>query len=73
RYPTTSDDLYIFSRSVDNTTVYVFTNLGNKTKNITYKGKVPEGNATTVNFFTGQTEEFPVKLAPGEYYIYVNR
>ena len=73
RYPTTSDDLYIFSRSVDNTTVYVFTNLGNKTQNITYKGKVPKGNATTVNFFTGQTEEFPVKLAPGEYYIYVNR
>ena len=73
RYPTTSDDLYIFSRSVDNTTVYVFTNLSNKTQNITYKDKAPERNATTVNFFTGQTEEFPVKLAPGEYYIYVNR
>lgn len=73
RYPTASDDLYIFSRSVDNTTVFVFTNLGSETAAVDYTGAAPEGNSTTVNFFTGKAEEFPTELAPGEYKIYVNR
>ncbi len=73
RYPTTSDNLYIFSRSADNSTVFVFTNLGNAEETIQYTGKAPESNATTVNFFTCETEVFPSTLAPGEYRIYVNR
>lgn len=73
RYPTESDDLYIFSRSVDNTTVYVFANLGSVTTDVKYKDAAPEGDKTTVNFFTGATEQFPSSLQPGEYKIYVNR
>lgn len=73
RYPTESDDLYIFSRSVDNTTVYVFVNLGSVTTDVKYKDAAPEGDKTTVNFFTGATEQFPSSLQPGEYKIYVNR
>lgn len=73
RYPTESDDLYIFSRSVDNTTVYVFTNLGSASADVKYTGAAPEKDKTTVNFFTGETEEFPVTLQPGEYKVYVNR
>lgn len=73
RYPTESDDLYIFSRSVDNTTVYVFVNLGSSPADVIYKSGAPAGNSTTVNFFTGASEEFPSKLLPGEYKVYVNR
>lgn len=73
RYPTTSDDLYIFSRSVDGSTVFVFTNLGKDTVDIAYTGGAPEANNTTINFFTAATEPFPTQLAPGEYAVYVNR
>lgn len=73
RYPTESDDLYIFSRSVDNTTVYVFVNLGASAADVKYKDAAPQGDKTTVNFFTGVTEEFPTSLQPGEYKVYVNR
>ncbi len=73
RFPTESDDLYIFSRSVDNTTVYVFVNLGTVTTDVKYKDAIPEGDKTTVNFFTDATEQFPSSLQPGEYKIYVNR
>ena len=73
RYPTASDNLYIFSRSVDNSTVFVFVNLGNVEEAVEYTGEVPQGNNTTVNVFTGETEAFPTTLLPGEYRIYVNR
>ncbi len=73
RYPTTDDNLYIFSRSVDNTAVFVFTNLGNKDASVEYTGDTPRADSTTINFFTGSQEPFPTTLAPGEYRIYVNR
>ncbi len=73
RYPTTDDNLYIFSRAVDNTCVYVFVNLGKENAEVKYTGNTPAANETTINFFTGASEAFPSSLAPGEYKVYVNR
>lgn len=73
RYPTTDNNLYIFSRAVDNTCVYVFVNLGNENAEVKYTGNAPAPNETTINFFTGATEAFPSSLMPGEYKVYVNR
>ena len=73
RYPTESDDLYIFSRTVDNATVFVFANLGPEPREIKYTGDVPGGNSTTVDFFDSTKTEFPVALNPGEYRVFVNR
>ncbi len=72
RYPTTSDNLYIFSRTADNSTVLVFVNLGNSEETIEYIGNTPQEEAT-INFFTEEQEAFPTSLKAGEYKVYVNR
>lgn len=72
RYPTTSDDLYIFSRTADGETVLVFTNLGNAETAIEYVDATPQVDAK-YNIFTGATEEYPTSLKPGEYRVYVNK
>ena len=73
RYPTESDDLYVFSRTVDNATVYVFVNLGSETLPLVYVDESPEGNQTTIDFFSPTESQFPTELAPGEYRVFVNR
>ncbi len=73
RYPTKSDDLYIFSREVENARVYVFVNLGAKTENVEYIAEVPQADSTTIDFFAGKQSDFPTSLAPGEYRVFVNR
>ena len=73
RYPTDNDNLYIFSRAVDNTCVYVFVNLGTDTAKVNYTLDTPEANETTINFFSNEAEEFPTSLQPGEYKVFVNR
>ncbi len=73
RYPTESDDLYVFSRTVDNATVYVFVNLGAEELPLKYVGESPEGDHTTIDFFNPKNTEFPVSLAPGEHRIFVDR
>ena len=70
-YATDSDDLYIFSREKDGSKVTVFMNLGNQPTEVKYKDNAPEKGAETVNYFTGQAEEFPTALNPGEYRVYV--
>lgn len=72
RYPTKSDDLYIFSRTADGETVLVFTNLGNVETAIEYIDATPQVDAK-YNIFTGATEEYPTSLKPGEYRVYVNK
>ena len=72
RYPTTSNDLYIFSRSAEGQTVLVFTNLGNAETAIEYTGATPNTDAK-FNIFTNATEEYPSTLKPGEYRVYVNK
>lgn len=73
RYPTESDDVYVFSRTVDNATVYVFVNLGSEELPVKYTYEVPEGNYTTIDFFDPSKSEFPTMLKPGEYRVFVNR
>ncbi len=72
RYPTESDDLYVFSRTRDNSTVTVFVNLGAEEQPVKFKGETPAKGTNTVNFFTNQAEEFPTTMAPGAYAVYVN-
>ena len=70
RYATTSDDLYIFSRSVEGSTVITFVNLGNAEQPVEYTGNAPADADKMINHFTGATEEFPTSLKAGEYRVY---
>ena len=72
RYATKSDDLYIFSRSVEGSTVLTMVNLGNAEQPVEYTAEAPSGADKMKNVFTDATEEFPTSLKPGEYRVYVN-
>ncbi|MCC8187397.1 MAG: alpha-amylase [Bacteroides sp.] len=69
RYPTESDDLYIFSRTQGNSTVLVYLNLNGTPSAITYKENAPAGSYQ--NFFTATQEELPSQLDAWEYRVYV--
>lgn len=71
RYPTTSDDLYIFSREAEGDKVVVMVNLGAKTADVTYTDTAPVQD-TNINIFTGKAENHPATLAPGEYRVFIN-
>lgn len=71
RYPTESDDLYIFSRTAKGRTVTVFTNLGAAEAPVAYTGAKPAADKGT-NVFTGAEEAYPSTLAPGQYMVFVN-
>lgn len=73
RYVTKSNDLYIFSRSVEDSTVLTFVNLGNTEQTVEYVAEAPANTDKMVNYFTETTEEFPTTLKPGEYKVYVNK
>ena len=73
RYATKSDDLYVFSRSVDGSTVLTMVNLGKDEQPVEYVAEAPAGADTMVNFFTNKVEDYPVTLLPGEYRVYVNK
>lgn len=73
RYVTKSNDLYIFSRSVEDSTVLTFVNLGNAEQAVEYVAEAPANADKMVNYFTETTEEFPTTLKPGEYKVYVNK
>ncbi len=74
RYPTTSDDLYIFSRTVGHDTVLVFVNLGQgpTVQTIEYTDQAPYAQSM-INYFTGKAETLPQSLANGEWRIYVSK
>ncbi len=69
RYPTESDDLFIFSRSKGNSSVLVYLNLSATPAAIIYTGQAPAGNYG--NFFTAAEEALPTQLAPWEYKVYI--
>ncbi len=69
RFPTKSDDLYIFSRANGDSEVLVMTNLGAKATKVKYQGEAPDSKGF-INYFTGAAEKFPTTLAPGEYRVY---
>ena len=70
RYPTTDEDLYIFSREVEGSKVIVFVNLGADEAAIEYKEAAPEAEGA-INHFTGEAEAFPASLKAGEYRVFV--
>ncbi len=73
RYATESPDLYIFSRSKDNSRVTVLVNLGAEEQEVKFTGKKPEIGANTVDFFTTSSATLPASLKPGEYRIFIDK
>lgn len=73
RFPTTSDDLYVFEREQGASRVLVFANLGAAEQPVKYKGEAPKTDQTTVDFFAGEARELPASLKPGEYRVFVDR
>lgn len=71
RYPTVSNDVYVFSREAQGDKVVVMVNLGAKTADVTYTGTAPVQD-TNINIFTGKAENHPATLAPGEYRVFIN-
>lgn len=73
RYPTESDDLYVFSRSVDGSDVLVMANLGNETLPLKYKADAPRQSRFNFDWMAGTAAVYPEALAPGEYRIFVGK
>lgn len=72
RYPTESDDIYVFSRSKEGSDVLVMVNLGAAEQPVKYTAETPATTDKTINYFTGAAEQLPTALKPGEYRVYVN-
>lgn len=72
RYPTTSPDLYIFSRTLGDSEVLVAVNLGATTRKVKYQGEKPDVKGMT-DWFSGAPGRLPSSLAPGEYRVYVRK
>lgn len=73
RYATASPDLYVFSRSKDDSTVTVLVNLGAEEQPLTFTASSPELTAETVDFFTGEPAALPTSMKPGEYKVFVRK
>ena len=71
RYPTESNDLYVFSRTKDESNVMVMVNLGAEEQNVVFKDKAPEIKDNCINFFTKEKAALPEVLASGEYLVFV--
>lgn len=72
RYATESNDIYAFSRTVDEKTVLVIVNLGKDAADVKFVKEAPVLD-NLVNYFTGEVAEIPAKLAAGEYLVFVNK
>ena len=70
RYRTTSPDLYVFSRSAEDSNVLVMVNLGSKEADVVYRGEAPAAGIYRYDYFKGAESRHPAKLAPGEYYVF---
>lgn len=69
-YPSSSDDLLIFSREKGESKVIVLANLGREETELIFSGKTPDVSGMT-NFFTQETAQLPASLAPGQYLVFV--
>lgn len=69
RYPTKSNNIYAFSRSLDGNEVMVIVNLGNATEKLAFKGKKPDVKGMT-DIFTGTQAVLPKTMAPGAYLVF---
>jgi hypothetical protein len=72
RYATTSNDLYVFSRSVEGSDVLVLVNLGKDAQAVEITSEAPAVE-DKINYFTGEAEALPTTLNAGEYRVYINK
>ncbi len=72
RFPTTNDDIYVFSRTVGDDTVLVMVNLGAgpSVDAVEYTDAIPSVEGM-INYFTDKEETLPTSLQNGEWRIYV--
>lgn len=73
RYMTTSPYLYVFSRSVDDSNVIVMVNIGKDNEEVEFISTEPANGENVINYFTGEHEDLPSALAPGEYRVYISK
>lgn len=70
RYPTTDENLYVFSRESEGSLVMVLVNLGAKEAKLEFSGEAPAVHPLT-DYFTGTPAALPATLAPGQYFVFV--
>ena len=73
RYATTSPDLYVFSRSKDDSRVVVLVNLGAEEEEVKFSAETPEITTGTIDIFTGNQATLPTTLKPGEYRVFTGK
>ena len=73
RYITESPDVYVFSRSKNDSHVTVMVNLGAEEQAVTFTDATPAVDETVVDYFTGETATIPASLKPGEYRVFVKK
>lgn len=71
-HPTTSNDLFVFSREKDGSKVVVLTNLGKEGQEVKFSDKAPKVDGM-INYFTEETAQIPATLEPGQYLVFVNK
>lgn len=69
RYPTASEDLYVFSREVDGSKVLVLVNLGAEEAALTFAAETPSVEGLT-DYFAGTSAALPAAMAPGQYLVF---
>lgn len=69
RYPTTSNNLYIFSRTVGENTVLVMVNLGTEKQKVKFIGEIPSIEGL-MNIFNSKIDKLPKQLKPGEFLVF---
>lgn len=72
RYPTVSNDVYVFDRTVGESCVKVMVNLGKETQKVEYVADAPVVTDMK-NHFTGEDAVMPSELGAGEYRVFVNK
>lgn len=73
RFATVSPDLYVFSRTKDDSRVTVLVNLGAEEQEVKFSDAMPEIGENTVDLFTDKPAAIPTTLKPGEYRVFVNK
>lgn len=71
-FPTGSDDVIVFRRSLDGCTTVVGVNLGADTSDVVFTGSSPDVKGFKSVMEAVEVESVPSSLQSGEYFIYVN-
>ena len=72
-YATSSDDLYVFTRRKDKSTVTVITNLGKENLEVKFTSENQPDLNDMIDYYTNQKAEMPASLAPGDFKIFVTK